>query len=133
MATLNVFAKRMRDRADEIAKNVNQTVIETALIVDAKVILSTPVDTGRARANWRAEIGGPFTSEVDSTSASEAISQGRQTIGARRPGQTIYISNNVPYIKRLNEGSSKQAPAGFVEAAAKAGSDYFNRAAKAFD
>jgi hypothetical protein len=29
----------------------------------------------------------------------------------------IFITNNVPYIGWLNEGSSKQAPAGFVQAA----------------
>jgi len=26
-----------------------------------------------------------------------------------------YITNGVPYIKKLNEGSSKQAPARFIE------------------
>jgi hypothetical protein len=31
--------------------------------------------------------------------------------------QTIWILNGLPYIERLNEGHSQQAPAGFVETA----------------
>jgi hypothetical protein len=33
----------------------------------------------------------------------------------------VYISNNLPYIDRLNKGHSKQAPAGFIESAINAG------------
>lgn len=51
---------------------------------------TTPVDTGLARDSWKTE-----------------------TVG-----KTIRISNDVEYLKYLNEGSSKQAPAHFVEKAA---------------
>ena len=30
---------------------------------------------------------------------------------------TVYISNNLPYIQRLNDGYSQQAPENFVESA----------------
>ena len=33
----------------------------------------------------------------------------------------ILISNNLPYINALNDGSSKQAPAGFVDSALSKG------------
>ena len=29
-------------------------------------------------------------------------------------GDTIYLANNLPYIRKLEEGSSQQAPAGMV-------------------
>lgn len=32
-----------------------------------------------------------------------------------KAGDTLYLANSTPYIKRLNEGWSKQAPARFVE------------------
>lgn len=51
----------------------------------------TPVDTGNARDAWRLEP--PISKEV-------------------------IIKNDVPYIEHLNAGSSKQAPAFFVEAVA---------------
>jgi hypothetical protein len=33
----------------------------------------------------------------------------------------VWLSNNVPYIRQLNAGSSQQAPAMFVEKAAEVG------------
>lgn len=83
----------------------------------------TPVDTGWARANWVPQIGSPRTETVGTREQAEAgnVSQSNQQIGlatiaaSYRFGPRIYISNNVPYIVRLNEGSSKQAPRGFVQ------------------
>jgi hypothetical protein len=31
-----------------------------------------------------------------------------------KAGDTIYLTNNLPYIRRLEEGYSQQAPAGMV-------------------
>lgn len=55
---------------------------------------------------------------------------GRIAITARRykVGDTIFIRNNAPYITRLNEGSSPQAEAGFVQNAIR---DGFNAAISA--
>ncbi len=50
-------------------------------------------------------------------SAAETINQARAVLATKKPGQKIYITNNLPYIRRLNDGYSKQAPAGFVERA----------------
>lgn len=115
------FGDRLNKRAKEIEDGVTKAVREAALAIDRRVIFSTPVDTGRARANWRAAVGGPFVKELNSTNAGEALSQAQAAVAGSKPGQAIYISNNVPYITRLNEGSSAQAPAGFVEDALLAG------------
>lgn len=79
----------------------------------------TPVDTGWARANWIPRIGGP--AEVPSGSR-EAVSTGAQEVGVakiatgyRTAQGPVFISNAVPYIVHLNEGSSRQAPRGFVQ------------------
>lgn len=81
----------------------------------------TPVDTGWARANWIPRIGAPFSGVAGSR---ENVSAGDQGAGvasiiANRTNTNVFISNNVPYILRLNEGSSQQAPRGFVQAAIK--------------
>jgi hypothetical protein len=115
MAPANEFSRRIRKRSQEINWGANDVVKRAALAIDKAVIFATPVDTGRARSNWRAALGGPFTKQLDETSATGAIGQAESVINGRGPGQTIYISNNVPYIRRLNEGWSAQAPAGFVE------------------
>lgn len=78
----------------------------------------TPVDTGWARANWVPSIGDPVDHEVGSR---EAVDASAQTAGeGKLPGYRlqmgkIWITNNVPYITRLNAGSSPQAEPGFVE------------------
>ena len=89
-----------------------------ALDIDRRLVLKTPVDTGRARANWLASVGQP-SSEVsgreDPTGAA-AISQAANEITRAQFFPVIYLNNNLPYIGALNAGSSQQAPAGFVEA-----------------
>lgn len=81
----------------------------------------TPIDTRWASSNWVPRIGGTF----DGTAGSRgAVETGTQTAGVAQvaAGYTlaagiVTITNNVPYIVRLNEGSSSQAPPGFVQAA----------------
>ena len=86
-----------------------------------QITISTPVDTGRARAGWLITVNAP---------SEEVPPEGKYTYSARLPNvpavtinDRYFITNNVPYIGRLNEGYSRQTPARFVElAAAKIGS-----------
>lgn len=85
----------------------------------------TPVDTGWARANWIPRIGEPFRgttgtreqAEDGNVSESDGNAGLTSLLGYRIERGRVFISNNVPYIVRLNEGSSMQAPSGFVQAA----------------
>lgn len=79
----------------------------------------TPVDTGWARANWVPRIGTP---PKGTSGSPESVSVAAQSLGIaqvaggyRLAAGPVFISNNVPYIVFLNEGSSQQAPAGFVQ------------------
>lgn len=128
MATLGVFARRIRKRGRQVEEGVNEIVKKTAIVADRELVLSTPVDTGRARSNWLLSLGGPSTSEIEAyaqgkggssgaANANAAMAQAQAAVRGRRPEQDVYISNNVPYIGRLNDGWSAQAPAGFVQAA----------------
>lgn len=123
MPSLGEFARRIRRRARQIEEGVDEVVIKTAGAVNQAVVLATPVDTGRARANWQVGLGAPERAvrEEEDPSGSGTIGRNNLVISGRAPRQTIYLSNNVDYIGRLNEGSSSQAPAGFVEEAVAAG------------
>ena len=78
--------------------------------VFSNIIQMTPVDTGRARGNWQCTIGSPFMGEDDSGSVMKANS-----VIPRRAGSVVYLTNNVPYIGKLEyDGHSRQAPAGMV-------------------
>jgi hypothetical protein len=111
----------MKMRADNLPREVNYTVRRAALAIDQTLVMSTPVDTGQARSNWNVSTGAPQEQIVEPVSAGAAIARGAAVINGRRSEETIFITNNVPYIGRLNEGSSAQAPAMFVEGAIAAG------------
>lgn len=121
MADLRGFARRMGILGERVESNADRIVRKVALVVDAAVVLQTPVDTGRARVNWQVELGGPAGGTLPApqggNAAQVAIDAGKATIAQHKSGQAIHITNNLPYIGRLNDGSSAQAPAGFVETA----------------
>jgi len=133
MSSLEGFAKRMRMRANNAPHEVNRVKRNTALAVDQAVVLGTPVDTGTARSNWLVSTDAPKNDIIEaydelvggdmseSVNAQAALAQGKKVIQAATPGQDIHITNNLPYIVPLNEGSSAQAPAAFVEEAVNAG------------
>ncbi|WP_152615640.1 hypothetical protein [Leisingera sp. ANG-M1] len=87
-----------------------------ALGMFSQVIMNTPVDSGRARANWQVAIGsvpdGVLTLEDKSGSAT--ISAADASAAGLKAGDVIYLANNLPYIQRLEDGYSGQAPAGMV-------------------
>lgn len=139
MAGFKQFSQNLKKRAEFVSKNVPKAVRATALAVDQQVVQSTPVDTGRARSNWIASLNQPVTVNREPYSAGEngstgaanvaaAIQQAASVISTAKSGNSIWISNSVPYIGRLNEGSSAQAPANFVETSLMRGVEVVRRA-----
>jgi hypothetical protein len=120
--SLGEFARRIKRRAASVVVNHNANVIRLATVIEQTVVVATPVDTGHARANWQVTISEETTTELDEVDKSGAgtIAKAVSVLSGRRDGQTIHVANNVPYIKRLNEGSSAQAPANFVQRAINA-------------
>ena len=109
----NVIAKGIEDNVDNLVKNV-------ALAIGSNVIADTPILTGQARRNWQTELNQMPESVLDmpespSEGMDEALQILQQTVGQYKAGDTVHITNNAPYIKELNSGSSQQAPANFVE------------------
>lgn len=127
-SSLKQFAVRMRGHGKKIPDRADQIVRQIALAADRTLVLNTPVDTGRARANWQASLGAPATGTIDAEpgkrgSVAAATSQAEAVIAAYKGGASdsaIFLTNNLPYIVPLNNGHSKQQPAGFVERAVDA-------------
>ena len=80
------------------------------------VVNKTPVDTGRARGNWHVSLGAPLTAITTETDkgGGATIAKGSHVIMSVKPFGTIWLSNNLPYIQRLEDGYSAQAPQGMV-------------------
>lgn len=106
---ISAFVEKAKDRAELVARKV-------ALDMFSKIVLKSPVDTGRFRGNWQVSVGAPAMGTLNTTDKSGGTAIGRITGAATTLGlgQTIYLTNNLPYAVRLEYGHSKQAPAGMV-------------------
>ncbi|MBT4080295.1 MAG: HK97 gp10 family phage protein [Gammaproteobacteria bacterium] len=92
-----------------IERRVERKTRATALQVFSGLILRTPVDTGRARANWNTSAGA-----IDYSIDEDATKPQSPTLRKGDGSKPIYITNNLPYIGELENGSSTQAPKGMV-------------------
>lgn len=109
-AALKKFEDKSLDKVDTFTRAI-------ALEVFRRVILKTPVDTGRARGNWQCAIAVPSSGvvEAEDRGGGKAISAAADRVMGWKPADVaIFLTNNLPYIKRLEEGYSGQAPAGMV-------------------
>jgi len=79
----------------------------------AELTVATPVDTGNARANWQATLDAPAV-DVVTVSPGAVMEPPGKDFDAER---LRFVSNRTSYIRRLDAGHSKQAPAGFVRLA----------------
>lgn len=116
---------------------VEQVIVRLSVNTTAELIEETPVDTGWARANWVPSIGAAFEGNAGELNEEERRAAVAGQTGSQetstaallgyqiRRGQ-VFISNNVPYILALNDGSSAQAPSGFVQASIQRGISSLN-------
>lgn len=123
---MSTFTLDVSNFVDKASKTADAEVRKICLDLLTGIVLKTPVDTGRARANWFTSVGSPSGNVTASTdpSGSSAISSGLSAI-SQATGNVLWITNNLPYIYRLEFGTynngpktvggfSRQAPAGMV-------------------
>lgn len=127
MADLADLQKRMYAKADKVASVGNEAKKHVANAIVRYLVNITPVDTSQALSNWQARDGFPVAFPIGAysvgiggstqgASAQAAMEEAAHIIALSKPGEPIYLSNVLPYIKRLDEGSSTQHPGGFVHA-----------------
>tara|TARA_R110002020_G_scaffold62613_3_gene167358 strand:+ start:2483 stop:2878 length:396 start_codon:yes stop_codon:yes gene_type:complete len=105
------FNKKTHAKLDKVVRFICLNLLRD-------VVMGTPVDTGRARANWQATIHQPAkgTVVVGDKAGGPTVSKGGRSI-KNATGNVWWLSNNLPYIIRLEyEGHSPQAPSGWVRA-----------------
>lgn len=128
--------QRMDKLGGRIGRGVTKLAQDVAKGIGATLVDTTPVDTGLARSNWRATLNGPASGVIppyspgnhlgisESSNATGAKSQQKQAIerfDASKGLGSIFITNNVGYIGKLDAGSSNQNPAGMVNLAISTG------------
>lgn len=112
MSNFTLDIRRFVQRANG---NTERVVRQVVFLLAQEMILRTPVDTGRARANWSFSVG-----QYRATYNMERYDPtGQATLNRFRTndyGPVMYITNSLPYIRRLETGYSAQAPSGMVAA-----------------
>ncbi len=124
MADFSALPKDMDKLSERAVKSANRYLRATALEVHRQLVLLTPFDTGAARTNWQVSTSG-FGSEIIKKddydkSGSAAISSAKAVLNGSDAGE-VFIFNNLPYVEALNNGSSAQRAAGFIESGIQVG------------
>ena len=103
------FGPKAAARVDNVRRGVVMKLFSA-------VILDTPVDTGRARGNWQVSAEQPITTPTDreDQSGRAPIAEVEQAAKASTGDVPLFLSNNLPYIQKLEEGHSDKAPEGMV-------------------
>lgn len=114
-----------RGRYLPVVQDLRRYVGTARRVIATEMVLilrqTNPFKTGHSRNNWVAQMGHPYRG-VDGSRmrpSDAAQRRGLEELAAEPPSsrRVANVSNNVPYVPRLNEGSSEQAGAGYVEAA----------------
>jgi len=104
----------------KVAIDLLKSVIYKSPVGDATLWQSPPPAGyvgGRFRGNWQLGINNQPSGELSAVDASGAntINLGMANIPTTNAaGNIYYITNNLPYAQRLEDGWSSQAPAGIV-------------------
>lgn len=104
ISEFNEWERNINDYYKKTDTQIKTILAESAEWVRERARMEMPVDTGFARARWGSEYPGVWRIEDDGFT----IIQGAQL-------------EPYEYIERLNEGWSKQAPAGFLDTVAQFG------------
>lgn len=108
------FGDALRKFAKKTGRKLDSVVRATCLSMFRSVVFLTPVDTGRARGNWAVGIGAPAKRDAKDKAGLAAIGEAGTALSGPVAGKVIYITNGLPYIRRLEYGWSKQNPKGMV-------------------
>jgi hypothetical protein len=95
-----------------IRDRVGKVLAAVSLDMWGRITRKNPVDTGRSRAAWNLAIN-----KIDRTVPAEGAKQYPKptpALGRIGYGDTVYVTNALPYVPRLETGWSKQAPNGMV-------------------
>ena len=109
MSSIAGFNADLKKFANAMGLETEVVVRKIAFEVLKGVVQKTPVDTGRAKANWNLGFG-QINNRITENTTFRLITPPKGS-GKR----IIYITNHLPYINFLEQGSSKQAPQGMVD------------------
>lgn len=139
MADLRDLERLCNGLPDRIEKAANRLAVDTTKAIGRDLVEHTPVDVTTAVSNWQVRLNSAASFELPaivpgergstaSQSRAEALAHQERFLAMKDPGEVIFLSNLTPYIIDLNNGSSRQEPAGFVQRGILVGELFLGRA-----
>ncbi|ELY5803494.1 HK97 gp10 family phage protein [Cronobacter sakazakii] len=126
MASINAFVDRAKANQEQVIRKV-------FLGIHTRLVMMSPVLTGRFRGNWQIGLDNlpEGTLDVYDKTGTETIARGALVIEQFKVGmKSVYFTNNLPYAYALEMGHSQQAPGGMVRITAAEFQRFFDAAAK---
>lgn len=96
------FGGDVKKIAAMMGREVDQVQRAITIEIFNSVIDNTRVDTGRARGNWQTTVTTPASGDIDATDKTGSATKAKM-IGAIKPKSLMIITNNLPYIGKLEE------------------------------
>lgn len=111
------FEQDIRKWSQEVLDSAHRTHQMMCEEMARLIIQDTPVQTGRARANWQAGLNQASEDvlELIDPSGENAVARVREVLADMKPGDSFVLVNNLPYAGELEDGSSRQAPHGMLK------------------
>ena len=109
-----IFSADIQKFVEKAKGNVDAVIRKVSFSLFTKVVITSPVDTGRFKGNWQPSINSIPAGTLDTTDKSGAATIARieaVTLQAKA-GDVIYLISNLPYAVRLEYGHSKQEAGG---------------------
>lgn len=116
--TARVFSARMARRGEYVVEAANNIGVACGVTVGDTLARLTPIDTGAAKSNWTASLGGPSLTSLSGAyvegtygstdGANEAATKQhiRVVFSGRNHNEDMFLSNSLPYISRLAKSYS---------------------------
>lgn len=116
---LATLKNKIKTKVDKIKKRNNEKVKKLALIAMNYLLYNTRVDTSKAVSNWRLSLNRPTTKVIEpyfpgkkASTATESIDAAYEyaleRISKKRPGDKIFITNLVHYLKYIDGNELKR-------------------------
>jgi len=112
------FNSDIEKLARKLAITQAKAVAAFCINISARVERMSPVDTGLFRANWQASLDQPYNGAVKPANRNGSIDH-VIPFAKQADGHVFYLTNKLPYAKKLEYGHSQQAPSGMVRVSAR--------------
>lgn len=106
------FDRQIEAFAKKANISIDRAIRGTSIKLFSAIILASPVDTGRFRANWQASNERPASGEVNGFA--DPVNKVSTYINGAPFANEFTLANNLPYAYKLEFGYSNQAPQGMV-------------------